>query len=154
MGLTSEIFLPEHNHCPRTRVKCGVEKLNWATGQTITPSGLERVFKRSTQTVDSPLAAKMSKSSPRVPWGNMQHRSCMFGKKMLSKKLPYAGRNFPASAEGFPWRINCPPGPKDSHLLRACWTADVKKLSVNCSSPVLPQWPVQGSLSFNPSGRS
>ena len=31
-----------------------------ATGQTLTPIGLERVFQRSTLAVDSPLAAKMS----------------------------------------------------------------------------------------------
>ena len=31
------IFLPEHNHCPHTRIKCG-------EGQNLTPSGLERVF--------------------------------------------------------------------------------------------------------------
>ena len=44
-----------------------LEKSNWATGQTLTPIGLERVFQRSTQVVDSPLAAKMSKSPPRRP---------------------------------------------------------------------------------------
>ena len=26
MGLTSRVFLPEHNHCPLTRIKCGAEK--------------------------------------------------------------------------------------------------------------------------------
>ena len=77
-GLTSRIFLPEYNHCPRTRVKCGAEKIelgyrtmvnksNWAARQTLTPIGLERRFQRSTQAVDSPLAAKMSKSPPSVP---------------------------------------------------------------------------------------
>ena len=46
---------------------------NWATGQTFTPNGLERVFQRSTQAVDSPLAAKMSKSPLRVPCSDVQH---------------------------------------------------------------------------------
>ena len=44
-----------------------LKELNWATRQTLTPFGLERVFQRSTQAVDSPLAAKMSKLPPRVP---------------------------------------------------------------------------------------
>ena len=26
-GLTSRVFLPEYNHCPLTRVKCGAEKI-------------------------------------------------------------------------------------------------------------------------------
>ena len=38
VGLTSRNFLPEHNHCPLTRIKCGTETLNWATGQTLTPN--------------------------------------------------------------------------------------------------------------------
>ena len=46
MELMSGIFLPEHNHCPLTRIKCGKEKLNWATGQTLTPIGLENRFSR------------------------------------------------------------------------------------------------------------
>ena len=49
-------------------MKCGAEKLNWATGQSLTPIGLERFFQRSTQAADSPPAAKMSKLPPRVPW--------------------------------------------------------------------------------------
>ena len=65
LGLRSGIFLPEHNHIVYSRGSNAVlEKLKWATGQTVTPIGLERVFQRSTQAVDSPLAAKMSKSPP------------------------------------------------------------------------------------------
>ena len=37
--------------------------MNWTTKQTRTQIGLERVFQRSTQAVDSPLAAKMSVST-------------------------------------------------------------------------------------------
>ena len=43
------------------------KKLTWATGLTLTPIGLERVFQRNTQGADSSLAAKMSKFPPRVP---------------------------------------------------------------------------------------
>ena len=56
--LTSRVFFPKHNHCPRTRVKCGAEKWNWAAGQALTPIGLERVFQRNTQAVDSPGGRK------------------------------------------------------------------------------------------------
>ena len=62
-----------------------MKKLNWDTGQTRTPIGLELVFQRTTQAVDSPLAAKMSKLPPRVPWRIIQHWKCIFGKKMTSK---------------------------------------------------------------------
>ena len=41
----------------------------------------ERVFQRSTQVVDSPLAAKMSKLPPGVPWRIIQLSNCIFGKK-------------------------------------------------------------------------
>ena len=44
-----------------------LKKLNWATGQNLTPIGLERVFQRCTQAMDSPLAVKMSKLCPMVP---------------------------------------------------------------------------------------
>ena len=52
-----------------------------ATGQTLTSIGQERVFQRSTQAVDSPLAAEMSEFPSRVPWGKIQHWKYMFGKK-------------------------------------------------------------------------
>ena len=45
LGLTFGILLPEYNYRPRTRIKCGTENLNWATGQALTPIGLEWVFR-------------------------------------------------------------------------------------------------------------
>ena len=79
LKLTSRKFLPEHNHYPFTN------KLIWATRQTLTPLGLERVSQRSTQEVESPLAAKMSKLTPRVPWTVIQRWKCIFVQKMTSK---------------------------------------------------------------------
>ena len=63
LGLTSQTFFPEYNHCPLALIKCVLKKLNWATGQTLTPIGLERVFQRSTQAMDSPLAANVKVAS-------------------------------------------------------------------------------------------
>ena len=40
--------------------KAVLKKLNWAAGQTLTPIGLERIFQRCTQELDSPLAAKIT----------------------------------------------------------------------------------------------
>ena len=102
-----------------------LKKSNTATRQTLTPIGLERVFQRSTQALDSPLAAKMSKSQPRVPWSNMQHWKCMFG-KTWHRRIAIRGEMFGAISDGFPWRINCCPGPKESHLLIAYWTSAVR----------------------------
>ena len=42
--------------------------------------------------MDSSLAAKMSKSPPRVPWRILQHWYCKFGKNDV-EGLPYAGKN-------------------------------------------------------------
>ena len=80
LRLTSGIFLPEHNRCPLTRIKCGAEKKLWATGHTLTPIGLERFLQKSTQAVASPLAAKMSTFPPKVPRSNIQHWKYRFGK--------------------------------------------------------------------------
>ena len=85
-----------------------LKKLNWDTGQTLTPIGLERVFKRSTQAVHSPLAAKMPKLPFRVPWGLIQHWKCTFGKNDV-EGLPKEGnisckcRWIPAKDQLFPW---------------------------------------------------
>ena len=58
-----------------------LKKLNWATGQTLTQIGLELVFQRSTQAVDSSLAAKMSKFPPSVLRSNIPKWKDIFGKK-------------------------------------------------------------------------
>ena len=43
--LTARVFLPEHNHCPCTRVICETEKLNWAAGQLVLNGFSRRVPK-------------------------------------------------------------------------------------------------------------
>ena len=85
-----------------------LKNLNWATRQTLAPIDLERVFQRSTQAVDSPLAAKMSKLPPRVPLRIIQHWKCIFGKNDV-EGLPYAEkilcnfRRIPVKDQLFPW---------------------------------------------------
>ena len=101
LGLTSGIFLPEHNHCPLTRINCGAEKVELGYRTTLTPIGLERVFQRRTQAVDSPLAAKMSKLPPRVLWRIIQHSKCIFGKKTRRRTAICGEKSF-AIADGFP----------------------------------------------------
>ena len=61
--LTSRVFLPEHNHCPLTRAKCGAEESRIGLQDKPSRRLVLNVFFfwRSTQAVDSPLAAKMSK---------------------------------------------------------------------------------------------
>ena len=81
-------------------------KLKWATGQTLTPIGLEGCFQRNTETVDS----------PRVPWSNIQHWQCFFYQKWRRKTAICAEKAL-AIADGFPWKINCLPEPNDSHVL-------------------------------------
>ena len=67
-------------------------KLDWASGETRAPIGLERIFQRSTETVDSPLAATMSKLPPRVPWRIIQQWKCICGKNDV-EGLPHAVNN-------------------------------------------------------------
>ena len=80
------------------------KKLNGATGKTLTPIGLERVFQRITQTVDSSLAAKMSKCPPRVPWSNIAYslRNHVEGGHVRGKLFCNC-RWIPAKDQLFPW---------------------------------------------------
>ena len=49
--------------------------------------------------------------------------SAQSAKKMTSnRRTAKCGEKCAAIADGFPWRIICCSGPKDSHLLIACWT--------------------------------
>ena len=69
-----------------------LKKLNWVTGQTLTPIGLERVFQRSTQAVDSPLAAKMSNRHRGCPEATYSTGNALSAQKDV-EGLPYAGKN-------------------------------------------------------------
>ena len=133
------------------QVRCW-KKLNWATGQNLTPIGLERVFQRSTQAEHSLLAVKMSKLPPMVPSRITQHWKCKFGKRWR-RRTATCGEKTCVIADGFPWRINCFPVPNDSHLLMAYWTS-----AFICLSKLLIAGPVIVAnarfCSFNPSGPS
>ena len=100
-------------------------------------TSLERVFQRSTQAGDSPLAAQMSESWPRVPWSNIQHWKCTLGNKMTSKYCHMREKSL-AIADGLPWRINCFHEPK----IRICWLCSGRLqlgFTVNCLK-IGPSW--------------
>ena len=73
----------------------------------------------------SRVPKKKSKSPPRVPWCNIQHRKCIFEKKRR-RRTATCGEKSLAISDGFQWRINCFPEPKDSDLFIACCTSAVK----------------------------
>ena len=147
LELTSQTFFPEYNHCPHTRIKCGTTKFHWASGQTLTPIGLQRVFQRSTQAGDSPLAAKTSELPPRVPV-----ESCSIGTpysaKLTLKSCRMRGeilcycRWFLVKDQLLPWA-------QPRGFLRAYWTF-VRKTAHSWAVIVANA----RFRSLNPSGRS
>ena len=125
-GLTSRIFLPEHNHCPHTRVKTGAEKVEF-----------ELQEKPSRHLVLNGF----SRGAPRQwihRWPQRCqncHRGCL--EATYSTGNAYSARN---DVEGLPYAeknplqlqmnsregVNCFPEPKDLHLLVALWTSAVR----------------------------
>ena len=95
----------------------------------------------------------MSKLPPMVPWRIIQHWKCLCGRKWR-RRTDICGEKSFAIADGFlPWRINCFPNPKDSHLFKAYWTSEVIRFgNLRTARPVIVAnarfW------SSNPSGRS
>ena len=92
LGLTFRIFFPEHNDCPCSRIKCGAEEVELGYKTNPHANGLERVFQRSTQATDSPLAAKMSKLPPKCP-GESYSTGIAFSAKNDVDGLPHAVNN-------------------------------------------------------------
>ena len=152
LGVTSQMFLPECNHCPPTRVKCGTEKVEFSFRTNRHAKLVFNGFSRGAPRQWIHRWPQRCRKRHWVPWSNMQHWKCIFGKKWR-RRTAICGENFAAISDRFPWRINCCPGPKDSHLLVACWTSAVPffgKLLITGPAMVANArlW------SFNPSSRS
>ena len=129
-----------------------LKNFKWASGQTLTPFGLERVFQRSSQAVGSPLAAKMSNLPPRCPAATYSTGNAYSAKNDV-EGLPCAGKNslqVPMdSREGSIDAL----GPKT----RICqWRTGRlhSNFAVNCSTPGPSWWPTQGSEASTLSGLS
>ena len=103
-GVISRSWRPESSSQNTTMVrsrgsKAVLKKLNWATGQTLTPIGLEPVFQRSNQAVDSlQRCQNRDRGCPEVTYSTGSAHSA----KNDVEGLPYAGKKFLEIADGFP----------------------------------------------------
>ena len=75
----------------------------------------------------------------------------MFGKEW-SKKTATCGEKFSRKCRRIPVEDQLSSWSEGLALVESVLDCRRQKISVNCSSPVLPQWPVQGFVVFNFSG--
>ena len=144
MRQTSQNFFPEHNHCPRSRIKCGAEKVE-----------LRYRTKPSRQLVLNAFSTGAPKQwIHRWPQRCRNcHRGCPgestainlhIRQKNDDERLPYAGKN----------PLQLPMGSREGSILsaspktRTCqWRIEHLQsyFLANCSSLGLSWWPLQGS---------
>ena len=148
-GLTSRLFLSTH----AGQMRCWK---NWIGLQDKNKTSRHLVLKGFSRGAPKQWIRRWLQRCQNRHWG-CPEVTCNNGKAYSAKewrrRTAICGEIFAAIADGFPWRINCCPGPKALHLSTACWTSAVRSFGkLLIFGPVMVAnarfW------SFNPSSRS